>query len=104
MTKPSKFWLGVLPFCQNHRVKWDSSLINWDDKKHTATHAGDVKPKEIIQSDSGEVETEDNTLQDPKPSDPTPKASLTVLKPTYTNYGMDTKTLVVPRTPIVTRS
>ncbi|HYX14539.1 MAG TPA: hypothetical protein VE944_09245, partial [Nostoc sp.] len=32
----------VRPFCQNHRVKWDSSLINWDNKKHTATHAGDV--------------------------------------------------------------
>lgn len=91
----------VRPFSQNHQVKWDSSLINWG--KHTATHARDVKPEKSIQSNPGKVKTEDNTSPDPKPPDPKPKEPLTVLKPTFINPSMDTKTLVIPRTSIVTR-
>ena len=91
---------------QNNGVKWDSSLINWD-KKPTAQHAGDIKPKEATQLDSGEIlesESEDDKTPGPKPPETKTKDGLTILKPTYTNPGMDTKSLVVPRTPMTTRS
>ena len=45
----------------------------------------------------------DNT-PDPKPPETKTKDGMTILKPTYTNPGMDTKSLVVPRTPMATRS
>src|SRR5687768_3473803 len=61
-------------------------------------------PKDVNQFDSGEVLESDENTPDPKPPDPKPKELLTVLKPSYTNSGMNTKSLVVPGTPIVTRS
>ena len=59
--------------------------------------------------DSGEVldsESDDDKTPepDPKPPETKTKEGLTILKPTYTNPGMDTKSLVVPRTPMATRS
>jgi hypothetical protein len=106
-------------FYQIHGVKWDSSLINWDNKMSTATHDGDVKLKEVTTFYSGEVESDvitanhldsgetisdlielpvpelpvpkppDPEPPDPKPPDPKHKESLTVLKHTYTNPGMN---------------
>lgn len=86
------------PFCYNHRIK-HNFLIIWV-KKYTATHAGDAKPKEVIKSDSGEVETKSEETETP---DPKPKEKLTILKPTYINPGMSTKTLMVSRSHNVTR-
>src|SRR5688500_15443933 len=81
----------VRPFCKNHRVKWDSSLINWDTKKPTASHAGDVMPKDVNQFDSREVLESDENSFDLKPPDPKPKELMKVLKPGYTNPGINTK-------------
>ena len=79
-----------------------------DNKKPTASHANDVKPKEVTQLDSGEVldsESDDDKTPEPDPKPPETKTmeGLTFLRPIYTNPGMDTKSLVVPRTPLATR-
>src|SRR5687768_8670736 len=58
--------------------------MNWD-KKPTATHAGDVKHKEVTQFDSREVDSDVIVIIDPKPPDPKHKESLTVMKSTCTN-------------------
>ena len=80
--------------------------MNWD-KKPTASHANDIKPKEATQLDSGEVlesESDEGSTPDPNPPESKTKSGLTILKPTYTNPGMDTKSLLVPRTSMATRS
>ena len=80
--------------------------MNWD-KNSSASHGKDIKPKEATQLDSGEVldsESDEDNTPDPKPPESKTKSGLTILKPIYINPGMDTKNLVVPRTPMVTRS
>src|SRR5688500_5221910 len=91
----SKYLLArsvVRPFGQNLRVKWDPSLVGIQDKS-TATHAGDVLPKEPYE----DINNSDTDEDHPEPElMVSPQANVTessVLRPCYENPGIDTTRL-----------
>ena len=80
------------PYNQSLRVKWDPALVITTDKA-TVNHGGDImfanynpEPLQVI-----ETNPVDTTI-------PNMDNELSVLKPDYTNLGLDTSTLETPKT------
>src|SRR5688500_17275102 len=86
----------VRPFNQNLRVKWDPSLVD-NQEKTTATHGGDVIPKESPEDlDNHELEDDQQEVEISQ-SSYMPRSNQPALKPSYENPGLDTTRLTFPK-------
>lgn len=85
------------PFNQNLQIQWDPELANTT-PKFTGEHGNNVMPQISLPIDIEEESKEDIPL----PAEP--KTDVAILKPDYTNPGLDTSTLTVPAIGPVTRS
>ena len=83
----------VRPYAQNLRVKWDPTLVE-PPTPPTANHAGDIMPNDYNKDQIEVIEDEVLHNDPPKiPHDP----NLPILKLDYTNEGLDTTSLVLPK-------